>query len=243
MSHGLATIALSIVGCSVPIAQDLDDGAANEIIAALDTEGIAAAKEPDTRSDGRWQLTVRQGDTARAARLLTTQNLPAPHWAGLRQVTDTNALVPSLQSEQARLLSGLSNDLEQSLLSVPGIVAARVLFPIPTWDPLADANRPNAGASVIVRHRGLRCPLTITDIQRLVSGVANVVPDQVVVVMSPVNESRVAARHWTRVGPIVVSRDSALWLRAMLGLGASLNLTMLALLLYFWRKARRNPAA
>jgi type III secretion protein J len=232
---------LASVACSVQIARDLDDGSANQMIVALEREGVIGSKEPDTDNEGKWVISVSKSDATHAATLLSSEGLPTPRPAGLAQIAEQKSLIPSQQTEQARLLVGIASDLERTLLTVDGIVAARVHLAVPAWDPL-DRTSSSAvpGASVLIRHRGRDCPIAVSNVQRLVAGAATTSPEQVVVVVSPVAERRSTSRPLTRVGPFVVARDSERLLRSAIGVFVALNLTTLALLLYFRRKARRD---
>ena len=236
----LGTMLVS-VACSVQIARDLDDGSANQMIVALERGGVIGSKEPDSQNEAKWILSVARSDATHAAKLLSMEGLPATRRVGLAQIAEQGALIPSLQTEQARLLVGIANDLETSLMTVDGIVSARVHLAVPAWDPLIHvSNSAVAGASVLIRYRSRDCPLTISDVQRLVAGAATTSPEQVIVVASPVGEMRSPTRPLTRVGPFVVARESERLLRSALGVSVALNLTTLALLFYFRRKARGN---
>ncbi len=237
---GVAVL-LASGACSVQIARDLDDGSANQMIVALEREGVIGSKEPDSQNEGKWLLSVPKSDATHATRLLSNEGLPGPHRAGLAQIAEQNALIPSLQTEQARLLLGIANDLERSLMTVNGMVAARVHLAIPAWDPLVrTSNPPVAGASVLLRYRGRSCPISISDVQRLVAGAATTSPDQVFVVASPVVEPPSPIRPMKSVGPFLVAADSERLLRSAIGGSVALNLTTLGILLYFWRKVRSN---
>ena len=233
---------LASVACSVQIASALDDGSANQMIVALERGGVTGSKESDPQNDGKWILSVPKGDATHAVTLLSREGLPAPRRVGLAEIAEQNALIPSLQMEQARLLVGIANDLERSLMTVDGIVSARVHLAIPAWDPLVHASSCTVeGASVLIRYRGRVCPIALSDVKRLVAGAATTSPEQVIVVESPVAEMRSPPPSLARVGPFVIAKASERLLRFALGVGVALNLTTLALLLYFRRKARGGP--
>jgi type III secretion protein J len=151
------------------------------------------------------------------------------------------SLIPSLQSEQARLLAGIAGDLERTLTSIDGVVSARVHLAVPAADPLVEiAEHSVPSASVLIRHHGVDFPVPTVAIQRLVAGaVADMTENRVAVVMTRVVESSMPERKIVPFGPFAVTRESARSLRWVAGGFVGLNLTMLILLLVFWRKARQ----
>jgi type III secretion protein J len=220
---------LGMSGCAVPVAAGLEEGDANRVVVALDHAGIDASKEADPGAEARFRVMVPRDDAARALVTMADEQLPRPKARGLLEAADRGQLVPSQAAEHAQLVAGLSGELERTLGTVEGVLAARVHLNLPPRDGLRDGPPPKATASVLVEHRGTTPPLAPESIQRLVAGGApGLAPADVAVVFVP----RIARRadgsrpDIAHVGPIGVARGSITTLRASL---AGLVLLVLAL--------------
>ena len=95
---------------------------------------------------------------------------PAGENPGILQSLGAGSMVPSRLAEHARLLSGISGELEQSLQAVDGVVSARVHLAAPERARSTTPSRRKPSASVLIRHRGAAPPLATSDVQRLVAG-------------------------------------------------------------------------
>jgi type III secretion protein J len=234
-----------LAGCNVPIAAGLDENDANHAVVALEKSGVAADKDRDPDSEGRWRISVARDDASSAAGILSSESLPPAASPGLLETLGQGSIVPSHASEQAKYVAGMAGELERSLRSLDGVVSVRVHLAIPERDSLSPDEAPlPASASVLLRHRGSAPPIAIGDIQRLVAGaVPGLAPVQVSVVASPVPAPRrLAERELSRFGPVTVTRASVLPLRAIFGAVLLLNLGLLAALFLVWTRSRRAEA-
>ncbi|HEX3775642.1 MAG TPA: hypothetical protein VHV51_14320 [Polyangiaceae bacterium] len=239
---GLVTVSMLLVACNVPIAIGLDENDANHAVVALEKGGIAAEKERDPDSEGRWRVEVARDDASSSAAILSAESLPPPASPGVLDTLGQGSIVPSRTSEQAKVVTGIAGDLERSLRSLDGVISVRVHLAVPAQDSLAPDEAPAPpSASVLLRHRGATPPISSSDVQRLVAGaVPGLTPAQVSVVSLPVPEPpRPAERELSRFGPVTVTRSSVLALRAIIGGALVLNLGLLAALILVWARARR----
>jgi type III secretion system YscJ/HrcJ family lipoprotein len=226
----------------VPIAGGLDEGDANHAVVALEKNGVAADKDRDPETEGRWRVSVARDDASSAAVILSSESLPPPASPGLLDTLGQSSIVPSRASEQAKFVAGVAGELERSLRSLDGVVSVRVHLAVPTQDALAPEEQPPPpSASVLLRHRGAAPPIATSDVQRLVAGaVPGLSANQVSVVAVPVPAAgRPAERELSRFGPVTVTRASVFPLRAIVGGALLLNLGLLGALLWAWARARR----
>src|SRR5688500_2563695 len=148
-------LACLLAGCKVDLYSGLNEAEANEMVAALSTEGIAADKQ---RSDGggqgggAWQGRVDEGRLSAALELLRAQGLPHDRYQSMGQVFQKQGLVSTPAEERMRYIYAVSQELSQTLRTVDGVVAARVHVVIPANDPLSDKIRPSS-AAVFIKHR------------------------------------------------------------------------------------------
>jgi type III secretion protein J len=237
---------LCSVGCTSPVASDLPEAEANRAVVALEAHGVSAEKERDPETEGRFRVTVGRDEAAAAAAVLSQEAVPSPENPGILQSLGSGSMVPSRLAEHARLLSGISAELERSLQAVDGVVSARVHLAAPERSPLDTEQAPSKpSASVLIRHRGAAPPLAASEIQRLVAGaVPGLEPGAVSVVSSPAPAgARPADRELRRVGPITVTRASLSPLRAVAAGAVALDLALLVAVLLLWSKVRRTEQA
>lgn len=230
------TFLASLLGCNAVVAAGVEETDANQIVVALDKANVDGTKEVDPQAEGRFRVLVPRDDVAAALAAMRAEELPRPKPAGVLEAMDKGALVPSQAAEHAQLVAGTAGEIERTLLSIDGVLAARVHLSLPARDPLRDAPPQKATASVLVEHRGAAPPISVEAIQRLVAGgVAGLATGDVAVVTVPrpvppqAKEAQLA-----HVGPIAVARGSQRPLQGVLaGLVAGvLVLAGLTLALY-----------
>lgn len=146
----LFAFALLLSGCKVALYSALNEQEANEIIAVLTAQDIAAVKE---RQEGNnWQVQVDDARLGAAMNLLRAQGLPNERYASMGDVFQKQGLVSTPAEERMRYVYAVSQELAQTLRSVDGVVSARVHVVIPANDPSSERMRPSS-AAVFIKHR------------------------------------------------------------------------------------------
>ena len=147
--------AIGALSCQVPAVVDLDEQAANEIVAALDEHQIAARRRSDPDSPERFRVMVPQRQIASAAGVLARNQLPRRHGPGLLESLTDDSLVPSRVTERVRIATGLATEVERSQESVAGVASARIhlSFAWPSKLPGHEGKK-FPKASVLLRYRG-----------------------------------------------------------------------------------------
>jgi type III secretion protein J len=229
-------------GCSVPVAANLDETDCNRVVVALEQRGVAAQKERDPDTEGRWRVTVTRDDASAAIGVLGAESLPPPNSPGVLETVGTGALVPSRTSEHAKLVAGTAGELERTLRGIDGVLSARVHLGVGIADPLQSSEKRTVPtASVLLRHRGSAPPIGVGDIQRLVAGaVPDLDPKQVSVVIAAIPmPARALERELVRFGPLTLTRASMLPLRLIVGTLVLMGLGLCGLLGMVWSRLRR----
>lgn len=237
-----AVVLLCFSGCTVPLVEGLEERSASEVVVALTEQGIAATKERDPVSEGRYRVAVASEDVSVALAVMNRAGLPQRSTRGVLESLGDNSLVPSRAVERARWLAGTSGELEQSLLEVSGVLSARVHLAVAERDPLSADEPVPASASVLLRHQGATPPLLADDVRRLVAGaVSGLRPEAVAVVLQPVVTAAVDQDGTvTHFGPLSMARSSASTLRWFLVAMGLLNLALVIGLLSLWLRLRRS---
>jgi len=237
-------LCVSLAGCAVPIVSGVEETDATRVVVALEESGIAADKELDPSTEGRFRVLVARDDASGAAQILKQESLPPPPTKGVLDALGEGGLVPSRSAEHAKLVAGTAGDLERSLRALDGVLSARVHLAIPAKSPFEGETKESATASVLIRHRGATPPVTVKDVQALVAGaVSGLTPEKVNVVLAPApTPGRPMERELSRLGPITVTRGSLTPLRIAVATVAVVNFILLGLLLALWAKVRRAQA-
>jgi len=235
---------LLLCGCSVPVAQGLEDQEANQAVVTLQRGGIAANKEPERQGDNRFQVTVARTEASFAVALLAEEG-PAGRKSQslLESLNGTSALIPSPRSEEARLLAGTAGELERSLQALDGVLSARVHLAAADRDPLREpADTPQNTAAVLIRYRDGQTPISPLEVARVVSGaVSGLSPERVNVVLKSV--AKVPSRSGlARLGPLSVSQASVAPLRWILGTALLTNVLLAFGLVWLWRRLRTSQS-
>jgi type III secretion protein J len=119
---------------------------AQEIVVLLNENGIdaSAAKEvSEKKGEEKWSVLIRGGDQnlAQAWRVLQENGLPREKDKSLEDVFSNSGMIPTATEEKARLLVGVSGEINRTLKSIAGVVDARVLVVLPDSSPLDQISR------------------------------------------------------------------------------------------------------
>lgn len=233
---GALALALLLAACGgQEIHTGLTEREANEVVAALDTAGIAATKAAGEKES--WSVSVEDGDFARAVEVLRANGLPRDEFETLGSVFKKEGFTTSPLAEHARLIYGLSQELSHTISAIDGVVQARVHLTMPEADPLA-RTKPPSSASVFVKYRpGFDLRNQTGAIKSLVTnGVEGLTYDRVSVVMVPARPTPVAhSGVWASVGSIVTAVVVVLFVAVTAIAGA--------MLVPGWLRRRRATAA
>jgi type III secretory pathway lipoprotein EscJ len=110
---------------------------------------------------------------------------------------------------------------------------------VPRPDPLNAEPPPKPSASVLIRYRGTRAPISVPDVQRLVAGaVPGLSPDAVAVILAPAVTAP-PARNLVRLGPFSTPRETANQVRLLAAGVALLDIALVGCLVTVWLRLRR----
>jgi type III secretion protein J len=149
LTRYLAATALiaGLCACEQELYDGLSQKEANEIVASLAEEGIAASKaQVDEKG---WQVRVDEADTAVALDVLRYRGLPHERFANLGEMFQKQGLVATPAEERMRYIHAVSQELSGTLVNIDGVIAANVHVVIPANDPLSDKIRPSSAAVFI----------------------------------------------------------------------------------------------
>jgi type III secretion protein J len=142
---------LLLVACSprVELFSSSTESEANEVLAALLEAGIHAEK---LAKKSGITISVSESDVARALEALRRRGLPRERFEGMGRIFHKEGMISSPLEERARYLYALSQELENTLSKMDGVLVARVHVVLPDQDP-AKAIKTPASAAVFIKHQ------------------------------------------------------------------------------------------
>lgn len=173
----LALVVTLLTGCKeiITLQGGLNDHEANEIIAVLKEDGIAASKR--SAKDG-ISVSVSAEDLPRATTVLDARGLPHRRQQRMGEVFKKDGLISTPMEERARYISALSQELEFTLAQIDGVVMARVHLVLPEKVAPGEPVHPSS-AAVFIKHAALLDPDVIAPrvrqlVARSIPGMANI---------------------------------------------------------------------
>jgi type III secretory pathway lipoprotein EscJ len=116
-------------GCSsAPVADDVPQREANEIVSVLRDRGIDAQLQKQKGGKGRYAVVVSEGDFGAAAAVLSSLGLPAERRPYFYDLVSQSGILPSSREvESLRLDRATAAELEDLLKGHPAIAASSVV--------------------------------------------------------------------------------------------------------------------
>lgn len=228
-----------LAGCDTALYSNLDERAANSMVAALLQAGIPASRK--VQDNGQLSVMVDEKRFAQAMSVLDSAGLPNERFANLGEVFKSNGLVSSPVQERAQMVFALSEELSHSVSEIDGIVSARVHVVLPDNDLLKRVISPSS-ASVLVRYEpGTDINALLPQIKTLVAnGIAGLSYDGVSVTAVQAQLARTAAMPLAMssfMGVSVLDSDLS---RAQWLFGGSLALALGVLGALGWQAYKRR---
>ena len=244
---------LTACGSSVTLFSGTTEGEANQLLSVLLDSGIKAEKT--ALKDG-VSISVDSGDVARALNILRARGLPRERFDGMGQIFKKEGLVSSPLEERARYIYALSQELENTLSQMDGVLAARVHVVLPERGGVGETATPSTAAVFIKHQVGYNLDALRPQIRRLVThAIPGLTEDRVsIILVSAQPLSGVNADNAPALSSVLgfkVDSGSVVSLSVVLGLLLVLVLALAGGLGYvLWRyvlqdapPARRDPAS
>ena len=217
-----AVLVLSLAACKQELYGQLSESDCNEMVAALLSSGVDAQKS--TPDGGKtWSVSVDEKQIVHAVEVLRARGIPRKKFDDLGSLFKKDGLVSTPTEERVRFIYGLSQELDDTLSKIDGVVVARVQIVLPNNDPLAQSVKPSS-ASVFIKYR------PDANLERMTPAIKNLVVhsiegltyDQVSVTSVPADAPDVPARPRRQGGWIVYAGGALGMLLLMIAGGFAL---------------------
>ncbi|MFJ2462532.1 type III secretion system inner membrane ring lipoprotein SctJ [Pseudomonas sp. NPDC087615] len=228
-----ALMILLLNGCGerMELHRELSEQDANEVLAELASKHIDAQKRLDKNGVA---VLVATRDISRAVRALEAVGLPRRSRSSLGEVFRKEGVISSPLEERARYLYALSQELEQTLSQIDGVVVARVHVVLPERVAPGEPVQP-ASAAVFIKHRPEFDPDSLLPrIRRMVAssipGISGADDKKLAVVFVPAQSYHEAVQK-VSFGPVQMTRERWQFWQWLLGLCAVAGVLLLGGLL------------
>ena len=225
-------VTLAACGGRVDLMGSIPEDEANDVLAALLKENIAAEKV--SGKEGMVGVRVDSQQVGRSLEILRANGLPRERFAGMGQVFKKEGLISSPLEERARYIYALSQELGNTLSKIDGVLTARVHVVLPERGTVGEAGTPSTAAVFIKHQDGYNLEIIQPQIRRLVTNsIPGLTADRVSVIFVASRNREAAnatAEKFDHVWGIAVPSNSAGTLSALLwGMAILLILALVAL--------------
>lgn len=116
-------------GCSsVPVAEDISQSQATEIVAILSDHGISAIASRESGGKGKYSVEVKRSYYSQAVSLLHDKGLPGERKSSFNELISQNGLIPnSREMDALKLDHALATEVEEMMQNHPGIASVRAI--------------------------------------------------------------------------------------------------------------------
>jgi type III secretion protein J len=185
------SFSLSMSACTpmLDLYSGLSEQDANELIAALKEGGISSQKQGAKTG---FIIKVSEAELASAVSLLRSQGLPRHTFVRMGDIFKKDGMISTPTEERGRYLYALSQELENTLTQIDGVILARVHPVLPERIVPGEPVQPSS-CSVLIKHRHQWNPRLYEDrIRRLlvssIPGLSKALPTAVSIVFVPVQD-------------------------------------------------------
>jgi type III secretory pathway lipoprotein EscJ len=146
----VAITSLFMSGCgSTPVADDVGQREANQIVSVLEERGIPAQVSKARGSKGKYSVAVADARYSEAAGILTQVGLPADKKASFQEMIATNGIIPpSREVEALRVDRAAAAEIEDILRARPEVAGVSVLLRARAFD-----SKGVPSATVVIQRR------------------------------------------------------------------------------------------
>ena len=216
----------------------LSEADANQIVVALSDGGIENQK---TMSKQGFTVRVREADLSQALAILTQQGLPRNSFARMGDVFKKDGMISTPTEERGRYLFALSQELENTLSQIDGVLLARV-HPVLSERIVPGEPVIPSSCSVLIKHRiGWDSDAFEGRIKKLVlagiPGLSRAKEGAVTVVFVATESAPLNSTHHKN-NPRDRQNENLLWI----GLGAVVGMALMSFLGYWFFTGTRSPA-
>ena len=230
----LLALLVALSGCKTELYSGLGEAEANNMVSVLINNGISANKGRDKKS-GKFTIEVERSQISLAVDTLQQHGLPRERFSRVDDIFKKDGLISSPLEERVRYIYALSEQVEETLSQIDGVITARVHVVLPENNPFADEVKPSS-ASVFIKYLpGSQLNQIKSEIKFIVEkSIEGLSYDKVSLVMLPAKlaYSSTSEGQWTSLMGIRIAKSQVATMRAILWSMVALISLLLAAVVY-----------
>lgn len=223
-----------ISACKEPLYTKLSEEDANEMMSILMNNGIDTEKKID-KKDQSIALFVEKNQIPTAFTLLKQGGYPREPFKKMIDIFDKQGLISSPMEERVRFIYALTQEVQETLSQIDGVITARVHLVLPDNNPFSDDVKPSS-ASVFIK------ALPSSHLEEIKSEIKFIVEksieglkyEKISVVLLPakINVELSEEVLWSNVFGIRLPRDSVNMFKYFIGIFVSVMIFAIAVIAY-----------
>lgn len=146
----LTLLVMLLSGCKVDLYTKVNENDANDMLAALLRNGISAEKVAEKKG-GKYTILSEKSQLPAAIAILKDHGFPRETFETFGQLFKKEGLISSPLEERVRFVYALSQNVQETLSRIDGVVTARVHIVLPENNPFSDDIKPSS-ASVFIKY-------------------------------------------------------------------------------------------
>ncbi len=234
MMLGVVFVVLVLAGCKTELYSGLEEEEANEMTTILLKNGISTQKIRDKKGQ-TYSILLDSAYFPTAIELLKTQGYPREKFLKVEDIFKKEGLISSPLEERVRYIYALSQDVQETLARIDGVVTARVHVVLPENDPFSENVKPSS-ASVFIRYlpdyqlEDIKAEIKLI-VQKSIEGLAY---DKVSVIMLPATGQAYENNdsNWTNEWGVRLPSTSVMSFRVVVWSLVLVNLLLLGVVFY-----------
>lgn len=176
---------LAMSGCKTDLYSGLGEQDANNMLALMLNQGIAAEKVLDKKTS-TYTLNVDKSNIPAAVKLLQEHGYPKEKVFSVNEMFQKDGLISSPTEERARFIFALSQSVQETLTQIDGVLVARVHVVLPENSPSGQQLQPSSASVFIKYHPAYDLESMKSEIKLIVEkSIEGLSYDKVSVVMVP----------------------------------------------------------
>lgn len=176
---------LALAGCKTDLYSGLVEQDANNMLAIMLNQGIAAEKIVDKKTS-TYTLSVDESSIPTAVRLLQEHGYPKEKVFSVNEMFQKDGLISSPTEERARFIFALSQSVQETLTQIDGVLVARVHVVLPESSASGQQLQPSSSSVFIKYHPAYDLESMKSEIKLIVEkSIEGLTYDKVSVVMVP----------------------------------------------------------
>ena len=229
---------LQLTACKEPLFTKLKEEHANEMMSILLRGGVDTDREVD-KKDQTHTLLVTKTDMPVALSMLKDHGFPKESYKKIIDVFSKEGLISSPLEERVRYIYALTQEVQETLSQIDGVITARVHIVLPKNDPFGEKVAPSSASIFIKYFSGSNLEDIRSDIKFIVEkSIEGLKYEKISIVMLPAMESLNAKNktQWKNVLGIRIPQESVGSLQLILGVLAFLLFVALLVILFLLKR-------